>query len=106
MNFRPESFDRSLRVSQLLQRELAFLLQGKVNDPAVSGLIVTEVKVNRDLSQAKVYVYSAKQMKPEQVLQGLERCKGFLRHKLATTLKIRIVPELKFFLDETIMFHP
>ena len=55
MNIRPE------RVAQFMRREIAEILEHRLNDPRLAGLVVsvTDVEVTRDLSSAKVFVHRA-----------------------------------------------
>ncbi len=94
--------DRAPRVATLIKRELAELLRDKVRDPGVSGAVISDVEVSRDLSCAKVYLISADDARVrDDTLAGFKRAAGFLRVALAERLKLRIVPELQFLNDET-----
>ena len=46
---------RSLRVSELIKREISEIIANKVRDRQVKNIIVTHVKVTDDLKIAKVY---------------------------------------------------
>ena len=64
---------------------------------------VTAVIVSRDLSHAKVYVSvlgSAEQT--DASVRVLGNAAGFLRHKLGKIMHIRIIPELRFYLDRSL----
>ena len=52
----PREFTRNDRVSDALQRELAELIRDEVRDPRLTMVNILAVEVNRDLSNAKVYV--------------------------------------------------
>jgi len=47
--------NRIRRIGELIQREIALLLQRDIKDPRVKKISISAVKVNRDLSVAKVY---------------------------------------------------
>ena len=51
-----EQSPRLQRIADLIQRELAVLIQLEVNDPRVGMVSVTGVDVSRDLGHANVYV--------------------------------------------------
>ncbi|MBY0545344.1 MAG: 30S ribosome-binding factor RbfA, partial [Gammaproteobacteria bacterium] len=51
-----KDFTRLDRINDGIMRELATLIQQKIKDPRIGMVSVTEVKVSRDLSHAKVYV--------------------------------------------------
>jgi ribosome-binding factor A len=52
----PRDFKRSERVSGLLRRELAQMIQQEIKDPEVGFVSLSDVEVSRDLAHAKVYV--------------------------------------------------
>jgi ribosome-binding factor A len=96
-------FTRSSRLAEQIQRDLSDLIRLEVRDPRVGLVTVTEVDVSRDLSHAKVYVTSlAGREQAEQSLQALQHAAGFLRSRLAQSLKARTVPELHFTYDESV----
>lgn len=90
--------DRALRVAALIKRELADLLRNKVADPRIAGALVSDVRISRDLSQAKVYLLPAGGERVD--LTGLERASGFLRGALSRRLDLRSVPRLQFLYDD------
>jgi len=51
-----EQSQRQQRVADLIQRELAMLIQLEVDDPRIGMVSVTGVEVSRDLAYANVYV--------------------------------------------------
>ena len=95
-----KKFSRNDRVSEQMQRELAYLLQLEVKDPRVKGVTLTEVQVAGDLSHAKIF-YTASG--PSEALQnGLEKSAGFLRSQLSKSMLLRKVPELHFSYDQSL----
>jgi ribosome-binding factor A len=99
----PRDFTRSSRLAEQIQRDLSDLIRLEVRDPRVGLVTVTEVDVSRDLSHAKIYVTSlAGREQAEQSLQALQHAAGFLRSRLAQSLKARTVPELHFTYDESV----
>lgn len=96
-------FSRSRRVGEQIQRELAELVQRELKDPRLGMVTISAVDVTRDLSVAKVYfTVLDPEHDTEQTLKGLNRANGFLRRELAHRMKLRVVPELRFFYDSSI----
>lgn len=63
---------------------------------------VTEVVASSCLQSAQVFVtYFAKDAEETQVLDFLSSLKPKLRHQLATNLRLKFVPDLKFQIDKT-----
>ncbi len=99
----PKEYNRTDRVNELLQRELAKLLQHEVRDPNLGLITVTAVKVASDLSFAKIYITQLNDDKPiEQTLKHLNKMTNFLRYRLASIVQLRIIPHLKFIYDASI----
>lgn len=104
-------FSRTNRISEVMMRELAQMLQHEVSDPRVGMVTVSHVDVTADLKYAKVYVTRLGLEETEEdmaeCLKGLERASGFLRRGIAKRIDLRIVPELRFFYDKTLVhgFH-
>lgn len=101
----PREFSRRQRVAEEIQKELGYLIATKVKDPGVRLATITEVDVSPDLKHARIYigmfdVTSAGDQAPG-VLAGLERARGFLRRELGKRLRLRVMPELRFYEDAT-----
>lgn len=98
-----EEFPRARRVGELLQRELAQLIQEELNDPRVGLVTVSHVEVSPDLRQAKVYVtILAEEKNIQEQLKILNKAAGFLQHGLSQRVKLRSIPRLRFVYDDSI----
>ncbi len=103
----PKEFGRPQRVAQELQKEIAIILQREIKDPRL-GLMVTvsAVEVSRDLAYAKVFVTFLNDKDEDAVKQGikaLQDASGFIRTLLGKAMRLRIVPELTFFYDNSLV---
>src|SRR5580765_4691665 len=94
---------RASRVADQIQAELASLLTREVHDPGIGFLTITSVTVTPDLQQARVYYTSIgdDQAKRESA-RALDRATPFLRRQVGQRLRLKRVPELTFFYDESI----
>ena len=92
---------RKGRINDAVSQELAIALRD-VRDPRVVNnfVSITLAEVSPDLKLAKVYFSVMGDAKEAQA--GLEKVKGMLRHHLATTLNLRITPDLIFANDNSI----
>lgn len=103
---RSTDYKRSERVSELVQRKLAEIIQLEVKDPRLPRFVtVSHVNVSDDMAIAKVYVTVLGDK--EQALQAvdvLNNAASYLRTALARTIKLRIVPKLSFHFDETLEY--
>ncbi len=90
------------RISDRIREELSELIVMRVNDPRLSGISITGVKVDRELAYAEVFVSAIEgQERKKDVLSGLEHASGFLRRSLAQTIELRVFPRLRFHWDPT-----
>jgi ribosome-binding factor A len=98
----PKEFQRSTRVAEQIQRELAGMVGRVLEDPRAGMVTVTAVQVSKDLSHAKVFVSSLGGSLPHgDLVAQLQHASGFMRHELGRAMKLRIQPELRFIYDET-----
>jgi len=98
----PRDFKRSERVSGLLRRELAQMIQREIKDPEVGFVSVSDVEVTRDLAHAKVYVTVFNTDEARVSIKALKRAAGFLRTRLGQELRMRNVPQLHFLHDDSV----
>jgi ribosome-binding factor A len=100
----PKDFSRTRRVAEQIQRELAELIRREVRDPRLGMVTVTAVEVSRDMSHAKVFVtVLGKDETESQVsINILTKLAGYLRHELGQSMRMRMIPELRFVYDSSI----
>lgn len=101
----PQEYNRTERVSDYLQQELAKLLLHSIRDPRAEFVSVTAVDVSRDLRYAKVYYTKLGIEDAEaamEVTRVLDKAAGFLRSEIAKASSLRTVPKLTFKFDESI----
>ncbi|MCB2209611.1 30S ribosome-binding factor RbfA [bacterium] len=90
------------RINDQVQRVVTLILETKVNDPRVEGAYVTDVSVDRELDYANIYVSALEgEERAEEILEGLRNAAGFIRYTLSQEVKLRVMPKLRFFWDET-----
>lgn len=101
-----KSFSRPQRVGQELQKEIAFILQREIKDPRLGMVTVSDVELSRDLSYAKVFVTFLNDSEPDVVEQGLKilnDATGYIRSLVGKAMQLRIIPDLKFVYDESLV---
>lgn len=100
-----KEFSRARRVAQQLQREVAVILQREVKDPRVGMVTVSDVEVSGDLQHAKVFVtfLNNDAESIETGLKGLTEASGYIRLLLGKAMQLRVVPELRFAYDKTLV---
>jgi ribosome-binding factor A len=100
------SSSRPSRVGDQIRVEVADLLAREVHDPGIGFLTITHVKVTPDLQQARVYYTTmGDENARRESRRALERARPFLRRQLGRRLRLRRVPDLQFFFDDSIERH-
>ena len=98
-------FSRPQRVADFLRKELATLLQFEMRDPRLGMINLNDVEVSRDLAHAKVFVtFMNAETKEEaqEALEVLNHAAGFLRSRVSESARMRSVPRLHFYFDESV----
>lgn len=91
------------RLNASLRDLLVELLERRVRDRRVQNVTIMGVEVSRDLSVARVYYSLLGTPEERRVAQkGLESVAGFLRREAGRHLRLRNIPELRFFYDESL----
>jgi ribosome-binding factor A len=94
---------RTARVSRQILHDLSEIIEREVKDPRVGMITLTSVQMTADLHTAKVYF--SRMGAPadrEEAKRVLDHAAGFLRHELGARLRLRYVPELHFFIDDSL----
>ena len=96
---------RQKQIGELLRRSLSMVLMEE--GPYIfegAFVTITSVKVSPDLQNAKVYLSIFNTENKQEVMLGIYENTFRLRHSLAAKVgkQIRRIPELQFFLDESL----
>ncbi len=88
---------KSERVAELIHNHLSQLLLMEVRDPRLQGLTITDVRLDREIEHATIYINAlGEEDRQDEVLDALDRAQGFLRSELASRLRLRRMPQLHF----------
>lgn len=96
---------RMLKISRLIQKELAEYFRGAGTDLTLGSLIsVTVVRVSPDLGMARVYLSIFPSEKAPEVVKVLGENAKTIRFELGRKIakQVRHIPELKFFFDDSL----
>ena len=78
------------------------MLIREISDPRLQQIYVTDVRVDRELAYADVYVSAVEGAeRSEEVLAGLKSAGGFMRRALSQRIELRTFPRLRFHWDPT-----
>jgi len=96
-------FKRSQRVSDLIHHEVSNILLMEITDPRVEMVTVTGVKVSDDLGHAIIfYSVIGDDDRWSEVKKGLASSKGYIKRELGRRLKMKYIPDIKFYEDRTL----
>lgn len=104
---------RQGRIGEEIRKIISGMLLHGLKDPRLNSMIsITAVEVTTDNSYATVYFSpldisddpgeAAKQQ--EEVLEGFEKAKGYIRKEIGHQMKLRHVPELIFKVDHSLEY--
>ncbi|WP_301231153.1 30S ribosome-binding factor RbfA, partial [Phocaeicola sartorii] len=95
---------RQNKISRLIQKELSeiFLLQTK----SMNGVLVSvsAVRISPDMSIARVYLSVFPSGRSQEIVKNINDNMKAIRYELGTRVRhqLRIIPELKFFVDDSL----
>jgi len=90
------------KVEQLIKEEISLIFLHKLSDTDLGFVTITNVRVSPDLKIAKIYLSVLEKEKRELVLDKIDLKKGYIRSELAHRIRMKFIPELKFFIDDTL----
>ena len=78
------------------------MLIREISDPRLQQIFVTDVRVDRELAFADIYVSAVEGAERSgEVLAGLKSATGFIRRELSQRIELRTFPRLRFHWDPT-----
>jgi ribosome-binding factor A len=96
------SKNRAERIGRRIQEVLSELLLFEVTDPRLQAVYVTDVEVDQDLSDARIFISALEgEARKEEILEGFRHASSYLRTLLAKQLDLRVFPKLHFHWDAT-----
>lgn len=99
-----KSYNRSDRVAQLIHRTLAEILIKHPEKKYFTAITITEVKLSKDLSHAKIFFTALDESLGKTIEKHLTHEVGFFRYLSAKQMNLRIVPQLLFIYDTTSIY--
>lgn len=104
-----QEFNRTDRIADQMQRDLAELIRSSLNDPRLGMVTVNQVTVARDLGYSDVYVtlltaedLDADDEEVKTTISILNGAAGFLRSELSRMIRLRTIPQLRFHFDASV----
>ncbi len=92
------------KVNRELGKQIMLIIRKEVDDPILDFLSVTRVITTKDLQESKVYFSLLNEENYGRVQEILDAMKGVIRSNLAKRVRLKTLPQLNFFPDETIKY--
>ncbi len=91
------------RIGDRIRQEISeMLVRQELQDPRLSGVSITDVKVDRELAFASIYVSALEgSERSKEILHGFDSASSYIRKMLAMRIELRSFPRLRFFWDPT-----
>jgi ribosome-binding factor A len=93
---------RLQKIADRIREEISDMLIKEISDPRLHDVYVTDVRVDRELVYADVYVSAVEgKSRAAEIVQGMESANGYLRRALSSRVDLRSFPRLRFHWDPT-----
>ena len=94
------------RISSVIRKEIAKIIQNDINDQRIKDVIITDVEMSKDLKNARIFfvVFNIKAKRDEEIkliTKTINASKLFFKKQLSKNSNLRSVPNLRFIYDET-----
>lgn len=95
---------RQNKIARLLQKELSLIFQQQTRQMHGVMVSVTRVKVSPDLSVCTAYLSVFPSEKGKEILANINASTKTIRYELGSRVRhqVRIIPELRFFIDDSL----
>jgi ribosome-binding factor A len=91
---------RPERVADMLREEIAQIVGYELEDPRVTMVTVTDVRVSENLRDARVYVTVAgEEAEVKEAMVALRHAAPYVRKQVGLSLNLRHTPEIHFVRD-------
>jgi ribosome-binding factor A len=98
----PREFSRTVRVAQSIKRAMAPLVSDWMREHQIGMASVTSADVSPDMKRSRVYVSIYGCDDTLAAIASLNLETGRFRHALSGKVRLRNIPAIEFFLDESI----
>ena len=90
------------RLVEAIKEELVTLVTGELSDPRIGLVTVNEVVMAPSGKAVRVYVAVEGDVEEQKTsVVALNDAVGFIRHRLAESLSLRVAPDIHFVLDRS-----
>ena len=95
-----KSFERNTRLEGEIRSVMSELLRFEVNDPRLTDVTVSLIRLSADRTKAMVYFsVIGDEEREREAGDGFSAAAAFLRRQLGQKMRLRVVPSLEFLRD-------
>ena len=99
---RNNPYKRYERVSSELRKIVSEIIENRIKDSRLKGVVVTDLVLSKDLRHAKIFVSSINQdIKRSIIIKILDNAKGYIKNIISDEVRLRYMPEFHFLYDES-----
>lgn len=98
---------RTDKLNAEFQKEIYEIISRKLKNPFITEMVsILRVETSNDLSHAKVFVsvFSVNEQKKQTTFDAIKGDAKKIRYELSKVVRTRTVPELHFFLDDSMEY--
>jgi len=96
---------RCEKMGGLLVAEISDILRTRVKDPRLGFVTITDVVMTKDLRIARVYFsVLGNEAERTNTVKALESARTFIQSEIGSRVRLRFLPELRFFLDTSLEY--
>lgn len=93
---------RDKKVAEEIRREVSQIIHFELADPRIAGATVTGVRMTPDLSLARIYfALPGRENQKDEVRAALKKSVPFVRQLVAKRIRIKFMPQIDFFYDDS-----
>ena len=95
---------RNEKVRKAMMREISQILLTEIQDTRISTLVsITDVVMAHDNSFAKIYfsILEENEDEKKKIFEALNSHKSQIRYHIGKRIRLRVTPDLRFYLDES-----
>jgi ribosome-binding factor A len=94
---------RTARLANAIRESVAMYLVTQAHDPRLAGVVITDCRVTPDLRLASVYFHSLDEKCDKSAIHAaLTGASGRLKAAIQDHVRLRFMPDLRFFYDDTL----
>jgi len=96
---------RKYQVAGQIKAEASEVIRSKMSDPRIGFVTITDVEMSDDLRYAKIFFsVLGDKSKLKETLKVLRGAKAYIQSEVAARIRIRFMPEINFYVDESLAY--